>query len=257
MIKGGVTMSRLVNKVAIITGAASGMGKEAALLFAKEGAKVIATDMNKAGVEEVVSQIQAEGGQALAFEHNVTDKATWEAIVKEANTTYGPVNILINNAGVSSSVLFEDATDKDWDFVMDVNLKSIMYGVQAVLPEMRTAGGGSIVNISSIAGLTGGSGAGAYTASKSAVRGLTKALANDYGSQNIRVNSIHPGYIMTPMSEPFLNSDDYKPWFMANTPLKRYGKPEEIAQAMLFLASDDASFITGAELAVDGGVTSI
>lgn len=250
-------MGRVQDRVAIITGAASGMGKEAALLFAKEGAIVIATDINGAGAEEVVQQIEASGGRGVAFEHNVTDEATWQAIVKEAVKKYGKVDILVNNAGVSQSISFEEVSAEQWDFVMDVNLKSILFGVRATLPAMRQAGGGSIVNISSIAGLTGGSGAGAYTASKSGLRGLTKALANDYGKENIRVNSIHPGYIITPMSEPYLESEQYKPWFMANTPLKRYGKPEEIAKAMLFLASDDASFITGAELPVDGGVTAI
>lgn len=250
-------MGRLQDRVAIITGAASGMGKEAALLFAKEGAIIIATDMNGAGAEAVVQQMEAFGGRGLAFEHNVTDEATWHAIVTETVERYGKVDILVNNAGVSQSISFEDVKADEWDFVMDVNLKSILFGVQATLPAMRQAGGGSIVNISSIAGLTGGSGAGAYTASKSGLRGLTKALANDYGKENIRVNSIHPGYIMTPMSEPYLEAEQYKQWFMANTPLKRYGKPEEIAKAMLFLASDDASFITGVELPVDGGVTAI
>lgn len=248
---------RLQNKVAIITGAGSGMGKEEALLFAREGAKVVATDLNKEAVCRVVEQIKEEGGEAIALKHNVAEREDWERVVQEAQETYGGIDILVNNAGVSQATSYDDLADDEWHQIIAINLDSVHFGTQLVIPFMQKRGGGSIVNISSIAGLTGGSGAGAYTASKGAVRLFTKAIAADYGKDGIRCNSVHPGYILTPMSEKYMENPQYREWFLANTPMKKLGKPEEVARAVLFLASDEASYVTGVELPVDGGVTSI
>lgn len=248
---------RVQNKVAIITGAASGMGKIEAALFAKEGAKVVATDLQVEKVEEVVANIRAAGGEAIAVQHDVSKREDWERVVYDAKEAFGRIDILVNNAGISQRSSYEQLTDEQWHQILAINLDSVHFGTQLVIPEMKKSGGGSIVNISSIAGLTGSSGAGAYTASKGAVRLFTKAVAADYGKDGIRCNSVHPGYILTPMSEQYMNDPEYKEYFLMNTPLKKLGKPEEIAQAVLFLASDDASYITGVELPVDGGVTAI
>lgn len=248
-------MSRLADKVAIITGAGSGMGREEALLFAREGAKVVATDINEAAVQAVVKEIEAEGGQATAIAHNVASEEQWVSVVAATIEAYGKVDILVNNAGISFAVGMLDTTVEQWDKVMNINLSSVFLGMKHVVPHMQQNKGGSIVNISSIAGLTGSQGAGAYTASKGAVRMLSKAAAVDYGKDNIRVNSVHPGFIETPMSKEFVNNEQMLQWFLSQTALPRVGQAEEVAKAVLFLASDDASYLTGIELPVDGGVT--
>lgn len=246
---------RLANKVAIITGAGSGMGEAAAGLFAKEGAKVVATDINLEAVEAVAAKIREAGGEAIAVKHNVADKNEWDNVIAKTVEAYGKLDILVNNAGISVSKDFMEQTEEDFMRGFAINTNSVMHGMQVAIPQMEANGGGSIVNISSIAGLTGMSGAGVYTASKGAVRSITKAAAVDYGKKNIRVNSIHPGYIVTPMSQQFMESDDYRPYFLSQIALPELGKAIEVANAMLFLASDEASHITGIELPVDGGVT--
>ena len=246
---------RLANKVAIITGAGSGMGEAAADLFAKEGAKVIATDINLEAVEAVAAKIREAGGEAIAVKHNVADKSEWENVIAKTIEVYGKLDILVNNAGISVSKDFMDQTEEDFMRGFAINTNSVMFGMQAAIPQMESNGGGSIVNISSIAGLTGMSGAGVYTASKGAVRSITKAAAVDYGKKNIRVNSIHPGYIVTPMSQEYMESEEFRPYFLSQIALPELGKAIEVANAMLFLASDDASHISGIELPVDGGVT--
>ncbi|MBD3921971.1 SDR family oxidoreductase [Paenibacillus sp. PR3] len=248
-------MSRLANKVAIITGAGSGMGREEALLFAREGAKVVATDINEAAVQAVVKEIEAEGGVATAIAHNVASEEQWVSVVAATIEAYGKVDILVNNAGISFAVGMLDTTVEQWDKVMNINLSSVFLGMKHVVPYMQQNNGGSIVNISSIAGLTGSQGAGAYTASKGAVRMLSKAAAVDYGKDNIRVNSVHPGFIETPMSKEFVTNEQMLQWFLSQTALPRVGQAVEVAKAVLFLASDDASYLTGIELPVDGGVT--
>lgn len=248
-------MSRLADKVAIITGAGSGMGREEALLFAREGAKVVATDINEAAVQAVVKEIEAEGGVATAIAHNVASEEQWISIVEAAIEAYGRIDILVNNAGISFAVGMLDTTVEQWDKVMNINLSSVFLGMKHVVPHMQKNNGGSIVNISSIAGITGSQGAGAYTASKGAVRMLSKAAAVDYGKDNIRVNSVHPGFIETPMSKEFVNNEQMLGWFLSQTALPRVGQAVEVAKAVLFLASDDASYLTGIELPVDGGVT--
>ncbi|MBB6671230.1 SDR family NAD(P)-dependent oxidoreductase [Cohnella nanjingensis] len=246
-------MGRLANKVAIITGAAGGMGKADAILFAKEGAKVAITDIQEDKIQAVVAEIRESGGEAIGFAHNVASEEDWARVVSETLSQFGKIDILVNNAGISSTVPFMDTTVDLWNKIMSVNLTSIFLGQKAVLPHMIENGGGSIVNISSIAGLTGGSGAGAYTASKGAVRMLTKATAIDYAKHNIRANSVHPGYIETPMTADLMANDQMRQWFLSQTPLPRLGKAEDIAKGVLFLASDESSYITGVELPIDGG----
>ncbi|MFB4212315.1 SDR family NAD(P)-dependent oxidoreductase [Shouchella sp. JSM 1781072] len=243
---------RLKNKVAFITGAGSGMGEVEALRFAEEGAVVVATDINEEAVNSVVSKIKEAGGQAQAYKHNVASKEDWAAIMGDVKDQYGKLDILVNNAGISLATPFEEQTAEDWERVYGININGVMYGMQEALPLMEE-NGGSIVNISSISALTGMAGPGAYTASKGAVRSMTKAAAVDYGKKNIRVNSVHPGYIVTPMSAPSM--EQYKEYFLTQVALPNLGNAEEVANAVLFLASDEASHITGIELPVDGGVT--
>lgn len=244
---------RLANKVAIITGAAGGMGKADALLFAKEGAKVAVTDMQEEKVKEVASEIVAAGGEAISFKHNVASEEDWIRVVNETVAKFGKIDILVNNAGVSNATPFLELTVADWEKTMSINVTSIFLGQKYVIPHMIEAGGGSIVNISSIAGLTGGSGTGPYTASKGAVRMLTKATAVDYAKHNIRANSVHPGFIETPMTVDMFKDENMRQWFQSQTPLPRLGKAEDIANGVLFLASDESSYITGVELPIDGG----
>ncbi|MFU1794039.1 SDR family NAD(P)-dependent oxidoreductase [Paenibacillus azoreducens] len=248
-------MGRVSGKVAIVTGAAGGMGKADALLLAQEGAKVVVTDIQEDKVNAVVEEIHKNGGEAIGFRHDVTSENEWERIVEETVKKWGKIDVLVNNAGISFPKSLLDTTAQDWDKVMGINLTGGFFGLKHVIPVMQKNGGGSIINISSIAGLTGSNGAGPYTASKGAVRLLTKAVAIDYGKDNIRCNSIHPGYIETPMTEGLFADENMTNWFRSNTPLPRLGKPENIAAGVLFLASDESSFITGAELAIDGGVS--
>lgn len=244
---------RLNNKVAVITGAGSGMGESEALLFASEGAKVVATDINLEAVQAVVDKIKAEGGDAIAVKHNVASREDWENVYEMAVKTYDKVDILINNAGIGLPKAFTEQTEEEWARTYAININGVMIGMQLAIPLMDKIGGGSIVNISSISALVGMAGAGAYTASKGAVRSITKAAAVDYGKKNIRVNSVHPGYIVTPMSAPSMEA--YKDHFLSQIALPNLGQAEEVAYAVLFLASDEANHITGIELPVDGGVT--
>jgi len=246
-------MGRLDNKVAIITGAAGGMGKADAILFAKEGAKVVITDLQEDKIQEVVQEIVQSGGEAIGFAQDVSSEEDWIRIVKETVERFGKIDILVNNAGISSAIPMLDMTVAQWEKTMSINVTGTFLGQKHVIPHMIDNGGGSIINISSIAGLTGGSGSGPYTASKGAVRLLTKATAIDFASYNIRVNSVHPGYIATPMTVDLFANEDMKQWFQSQTPLPRLGLPEDIAAGVLFLASDESSFITGIELPIDGG----
>ncbi|WP_339220495.1 glucose 1-dehydrogenase [Paenibacillus sp. FSL W7-1332] len=246
-------MGRLDNKVAIITGAAGGMGKADALLFVQEGAKVAITDLQEDKIKDVVAEIEALGGEAIGFKHNVASEEDWVRVVDETVQKFGKIDILVNNAGVSNATPYMDLTVEGWEKTMSINVTSIFLGQKYVIPHMIEAGGGSIVNISSIAGLTGGSGAGPYTASKGAVRMLTKATAVDFAKHNIRCNSVHPGYIETPMTVDLFKDEQMMQWFQSQTPLPRLGKAEDIARGVLFLASDESSYITGVELPIDGG----
>ncbi|CQR47256.1 Cyclopentanol dehydrogenase [Paraliobacillus sp. PM-2] len=246
---------RLENKIAVITGAGSGMGKEEAVRFAKEGAIVVATDIDYEAVKSVEEQIKANGGKALALKHDVSSKEDWEQVFTKTIDAFTNLDILVNNAGISLPKPFMEQTEQDWAKAYQINVNSVMFGMQLAVPYMEKNNGGSIVNISSISALIGMAGAGAYTASKGAVRSISKAAAVDFGKKNIRVNSVHPGYIVTPMSAASMEDPKYKEYFLSQVALPNLGNAEEVANAVLFLASDEASHITGIELPVDGGVT--
>ena len=244
---------RLEGKVAIVSGASGGMGAEEARLFAREGAKVVIADIVDDGGEAVARQIEDSGGEAIYIHTDVTSAESWDALVQTTLDRYGTVDILVNNAGISSGS-HEDPLDIDgWTRIMDVNSTGVYLGTRAVIPTMQQAGSGSIVNISSIMGFVGGEGGHpAYHASKGAVRIFTKATAVRYGPDGIRANSVHPGF-MPPMRSSQLRSEDQRQDLIDLTPLRRTGETIEVANGVLFLASDEASFVTGTELVIDGG----
>lgn len=251
-------MGRLDGKVAVITGAGSGQGAMEAELFAREGAKVVATDMND---EHLGGLLERLGEQypdvVIGLRHDVSKEADWQHIVEEAVGTFGKVDILINNAGITGITEFtlNKLTIEEWDKVMNVNALGNFLGMKHVIPEMKRNGQGSIVNISSLTGISGLGGLTAYSASKGAIRTMTKGAARDFGGDHIRVNSIHPGYIETPSTEYLTSNADIRDALIAAVPLKYLGQSEDVAYAALFLASDEARFITGEELIIDGGQT--
>ena len=246
---------RLEGKVALISGGARGMGAEEARIFAREGAKVIIGDISEKDGKAVEAQISEAGGQALFVRLDVTEESDWTNAVDQAVSRYGKLDVLVNNAGISSRAFTDDTGIDAWDRIMEVNSKGVFLGTRAAVPKMLEAGGGSIINISSIMGLVGSAGGHpAYNASKGAVRIFSKAMAVRHGKDNIRVNSVHPGF-MPPMASGIAYDQDQRRGSLEQTPLGREGRIEEVANAVLFLASDEASYITGAELAVDGGFT--
>jgi len=246
---------RLENKVALISGGARGMGAVEAKLFAKEGAKVVIGDMLEDEGKQVEAEINEAGGECVFVLLDVSDEDAWRRAVSEAVSRYGKLDILVNNAGIYRAHIVEETTVDEWDQVMDINAKGVFLGTKHAIPAMRQAGGGSIVNISSVAGLVGSKQTTAYTASKGAVRLLTKSTAIQYASDGIRANSVHPGTIVTPMTEGFLAEPAMHEDRVNRTPLKRLGRPEDVAYGALYLASDEASFVTGSELVIDGGRT--
>ena len=250
-------MGRLDGKVALISGGARGQGAAEAILFAREGAKVIIGDILDEEGRQTEAQIAELGGDASYVHLDVTSADDWDAAVQTAIDRYGRLDILVNNAGIGGSGGgVEGETSENWDTTLDINAKGVFLGTKAAIPAMREAGGGSIVNISSIAGIIGlGSGNPAYAASKGAVRLLTKSTAIQHAADNIRCNSVHPGLIVTAMTEGILADPERRRYWDENIPLGKYGTVDDIANGVLFLASDDASFVTGSELVIDGGVT--
>ena len=248
---------RLANKVAIITGTASGMGLATAKLFAQEGAQVVVADLLKAEGGEVTANIVASGGQAMFVALDVTSESAWEQAISQTLGSYGAIHVLVNNAGVSGSDPDLFSLDR-WDQQLDVNARSVFLGMRAVVPCMREVGGGSIVNISSISGLVGQTMVHmGYNASKGAVRMATKAAAVQLARENIRVNSVHPG-VMPAMRTSMMTADpEVRKKMLRAIPMRREGKVEEVAKANLFLASDESSYITGVELPVDGGYVAV
>lgn len=247
---------RLVGKVALISGGARGMGAAEARLFAREGARVILGDILEAEGRAVEADINAKDGEAVFVRLDVTSEADWQEAVARAVGHFGKLNVLVNNAGVGGASRVEDTTVEEWDRVMDVNAKGVFLGTKAVIPAMRRAGGGSIVNISSQLGLVGMDiSSPQYQASKGAVRLLTKATAIQYASEGIRANSVHPGPIVTPMTERRRADPEQYRLMRSRIPLGRYGEPDEVAYGALYLASDEAAFVTGSELVIDGGWT--
>ena len=246
---------RLDNKVALITGGARGMGAAEARLFSKEGSKVVSGDVLDADGERLEAEINETGGQCRFVHLDVTSQREWVSAIEETVSTFGKIDILVNNAGIYRVNNILDTSTEEWDQVMDINAKGVFLGSKAVIPYMKQNGGGSIVNISSVAGLVGNRMSSAYTASKGAVRLFTKSTAIQYAGDAIRANSVHPGTIESPMTEQLLEDPSYRDDRMRRTPIGRLGKPEDVAFGVLYLASDESSFVTGAELVIDGGRT--
>lgn len=249
---------RLDGKVALVTGGASGIGAETSRLFAREGAKVAITDLNDDGGRAVATEI---GVAAFYARLDTRNEAEWQTVVEQSVDTYGRLDILVNAAGVpgrrtdGGSTRIDEQELEDWNRVMDVNSTGIFLGMKTVIPEMRKAGGGSIVNISSIYGLVGSPNSAAYHASKGAVRLATKSAALQYAAENIRVNSVHPGIVNTGMNREINEDPVLSVPRLAATPMGRFGQPIDIANGCLFLASDESGWMTGAELVIDGGYT--
>ena len=246
---------RLQGKVALITGGARGQGAAEARMFAREGAKVVIADVLDSEGSAVAAEIAESGYDAFYTHLNVTDEENWREAIEATVGAYGKLDILVNNAAIWRGGHVADTSSDQWDQVLDINAKGVFLGTKAALPEMRKAGGGSIVNISSTAGLVGSLTSTAYSASKGAVRLLTKSTAVQYGAEGIRANSIHPGPIDTPMGDQVWPDADSRDEAIQRTVLGRLGTPDDIANGALFLASDESSFMTGSELVIDGGLT--
>jgi 3alpha(or 20beta)-hydroxysteroid dehydrogenase len=249
-------MRRLQGKVAIITGAAQGMGAAHVRAFVAEGARVMLTDINAVEGRKLADEL---GGQVDFQAHDVASESDWQTVVAAAERRFGPVEALVNNAGVNGPIVATtDMTEAQYQRVCAINQTGVFLGMKHVIPSMLKAGGGSIVNVSSIAGLVAiyGTPSPAYTGSKFAVRGMTKHVAIEYAARKIRCNSVHPGYVRTPMMTETLNADQIV-IASGSVPVKRVGEPSEVASLVVFLASDESAFITGAEHVIDGGLTAL
>ena len=244
---------RLDGKVALISGAARGMGECEARLFAREGAKVVLGDVLEEQGRQVAAEINQQGGAATFVRLDVTVESDWQRAVETAERTYGRLHVLVNNAGIVRMAPLDETSLEAWNEVINVNQTGVFLGMKQAVPAMRRAGGGSIINISSVAGIIGLPNIPAYQASKGAVLLLTKHAAIQYAKDKIRVNSIHPGRIETPMTANL--TPERRQLVLSLTPMGRDGKPEEVAYGVLYLASDEASFVTGSELVIDGGYT--
>lgn len=243
-------MSRFTGKTAIITGGASGIGKAAALRLASEGANVVIGDIQKDAGEAVVNEITDAGGNAIFVSLNVTSEDDWNAAVAKTVETYGGLTTLVNNAGIGDTLPIEETALSEWDKVIAVTQTSAFLGMKAASAELQKSGNGSVVNISSMYGIVGGLGGPSYAAAKGAVRILTKNTALGWAKKGVRANSVHPGYINTPIL-----GDTDRQYLIDTTPMGRLGEPEEIANVIAFLASDESAFMTGSEVVVDGGYT--
>ena len=247
---------RLDNKVALISGGARGIGASIARLFTKEGARVVIGDILEEEGQRTASEITESGGECLFVRLDVTSEQDWEQAVGEAMTRFGKLDILVNNAGISARGNVEETSEADWTRTMDVNVKGAFLGSKQAIPVMKAGGGGSIVNISSGAGIAPQPGtSGAYAASKGAVRIFSKSVAVQYAQDKIRCNSVHPGPVETDMLRATRRDDSVLGEMMGRVPMGRFGRPEEIAYGVLYLASDESSFVTGSELVIDGGRT--
>lgn len=248
-------MNRLEGKVAIITGAGAGQGAAEAMLFAQEGAKVIATDIAFENVQAVVEEINAQyPGSAIALKHDVSSEEQWQTVVDEAVKAFGKVNVLVNNAGILATKPYQDTNIDYWNLGMNINAWSQFVGMKTVAPFIKEAGGGSIVNIGSMASIDNSGGFNVYTASKGAIEALTRSAAVQFGPDKIRVNSIHPGAIATKMLTDTITTDEAMDYVIGLIPLGRVGEPNDVAKLTLFLASDDSDYISGTANIIDGAM---
>jgi cyclopentanol dehydrogenase len=244
-------------KVALITGAAHGMGRSHAILLAQEGANVVVTDRDRKAGASVAEEIASGGGSASFAPLDVSSEIEWKTAVSHAVQTYGSVDVLVNNAGTYTYAMTENIAVADWDRVFAVNARGTFLGCREVIPVMKRAGGGSIVNVASNFGLVGRPGFAAYCASKGAVRMMTKAMAAELASFNIRVNSLHPGLVATDMTRDFIATPQALDDLLGPALIRRAAEPMELARAVLFLASEESSYVTGSEFVVDGGYSSV
>jgi cyclopentanol dehydrogenase len=253
---------RLENKVALITGAAAGIpgelmgfGGTSAWAFVKEGAKVVLTDLNDELGERSAAAIREAGGDAQYFHLDVTDSSQWVSVMESTMSAFGELNVLVNNAGTGARFNVEETTEEIWDQQMDVHAKGVFLGTRQAIAPMRQAGGGSIINVSSIYGIVGSPASTAYHAAKGAIRTFSKAAAVQYAAEGIRVNSLHPGYAVTPLTDDTFANPKVSEWLHARIPMGRLGTADDLVGGIVFMASDEARYMTGAELVIDGGVT--
>lgn len=249
---------RLEDKVALITGAAGGIGRQTALLFAREGAKIVVVDVNDPEGEKTVELVSEQGGEAIYVHADVSKAGDCQKMVEQAETTFGKLNVMFNNAGImhcddSNAMETEEAI---WDLTMNINLKGVFFGAKFGIPAMLRAGGGSMINTASFVAIMGAATPQlAYTASKGGVLAMTRELAVIHAKQNIRVNSLCPGPLRTELLMNFLDTEEKKQRRLVHVPMGRFGEAKEMAQAALYLASDESSYVTGVDFVVDGGIT--
>ncbi|WP_406138470.1 SDR family NAD(P)-dependent oxidoreductase [Streptomyces sp. NBC_01089] len=250
-----MTGQRLDGKVALITGATGGIGAATAELFAREGARLIITDVTQAPLDALARRIEETGGEVATAVLDVSSAQEWDDVISTVRERFGTLDVLVNLAGIVDWPGIEDTREGAWDRVIDVNQKGTWLGMRAAMPLLRATGNASVINTSSVLGIVGSGAAAAYQASKGAVRLLSKTAAVEYAGRGVRVNSIHPGVIATPMIQELLDEQGDQQPDIVRTPMRRAGRAEEVASAMLFLAGDESSYVTGSELVVDGGLT--